>query len=249
MDLDGGRSDSGLYAHDGCLEFFDVAAGAAALLTAGRYVHVVLTRDDSSTVVGYVDGAPQIAFADRQGLAAIGRDDEIRFLMDDQRTKGEEAGGAIARIRLYDGPLGPDQVRAACDELWGSPCGPTEEEYVLRADGICTAAAEGFVSMAAGLETAAPADRAAFEAIVAETSESVLAELLIVPQPLDRRALLEAYHDVLRRQIDLHQRIADALERERMSLASHLTDRVIDLTEEQDRLMPGLSNCPIPLEP
>jgi hypothetical protein len=126
LDFRNGVSDTGLYNLDGCLTFFDEATASRPAIEAGRFVHVVLVRDAGGTVAGYVDGVAQLSFRDRGGLAVIDPDDTIRFFGDDAETRGRESSsGAVARIRIYDGPIGADAVAEACIELLGEVCGPS----------------------------------------------------------------------------------------------------------------------------
>jgi hypothetical protein len=125
LDFEGARSDTGLYSFEGCLSFFDRAQAARSTIEADRFAHVVLTRDVAGTVVGYVDGVTSFSFVDHGELAVIDPDDTLRFFGDDVETRGRESSsGAVARIRLYDGPIGADAVADACVELLGETCEP-----------------------------------------------------------------------------------------------------------------------------
>jgi hypothetical protein len=124
IDFRDGLSDTGLYGLDGCLSFFDEATASRRTIQAGRFVHVVLVRDAATTVTGYVDGVAQLSFPDRGGLAAFASGAALRFFGDDVETGGQESSsGAVALIRVYDGPIGADAVMAACVELLGEVCG------------------------------------------------------------------------------------------------------------------------------
>jgi hypothetical protein len=80
-------------------------------------VQVVLTRDSTDRVVGYVNGVRQFAFADRRGLAEVSRKETLRFFVDDLRTTGEYSSGTVSQIRLFDRSLTANEVALlACTE-------------------------------------------------------------------------------------------------------------------------------------
>lgn len=117
IDFNNATSDCGLYSLDGGLNFFPTPPAFGAPIDADSYVQVVLTRDASGTVVGYANGARQFSFHDTDGIAVIDTNDTVRFFIDDTDTNGEHSGGAVSRIRLYDGPLTGDEVAALAAEL------------------------------------------------------------------------------------------------------------------------------------
>lgn len=118
IDFKDGSDDSGLYVLDGCLTFFPREQDALTSIGADSYVQVVLTRDTSDRVVGYVDGVRQFAFADSRGLAEVNAKKTLRFFVDDHTTTGEHSSGAVSQVRLFDQPLNPSEVAAlACTEL------------------------------------------------------------------------------------------------------------------------------------
>jgi CubicO group peptidase (beta-lactamase class C family) len=117
IDVNDASEDCGLYVLDGGLDFFPIAVGFGAPLEADSYAHVVLTRDATDTVVAYVNGARQFSFLDRGEVAVIGGDETLRFFSDDTVTAQEDSGGAVSRIRLYDGPLSADEVAALAAEF------------------------------------------------------------------------------------------------------------------------------------
>jgi hypothetical protein len=118
IDFKGGSEDSGLYVLDGCLTFFPKEQNALISIRPDSYVQVVLTRDRSGEVVGYVDGVRQFAFDDRRGLAEVNGRKILRFFVDDRTTTGEHSSGAVSQIRLFDRPFTASEVAAlACTEL------------------------------------------------------------------------------------------------------------------------------------
>ena len=117
IDINDASEDCGLYALDGGLAFWPIAGGFGAPLEADSYAHVVLTRDAAGTVVGYANGARQFSFHDTGDVAVLDDSDTLRFFSDDTVTHSEDSGGAVSRIRLYDGSLTADEVAALAAEL------------------------------------------------------------------------------------------------------------------------------------
>jgi uncharacterized repeat protein (TIGR01451 family) len=109
LDFRNGFGEMGLYVRDGRLVFYgdssELAAGSAAPIAANAYAQVVLTRDGSKNVSGYVNGALQFAFVDSQDKAVVSTSNTLRFFRDDNTTQVEHSGGAVARIRIYDDAL------------------------------------------------------------------------------------------------------------------------------------------------
>jgi hypothetical protein len=114
VDFKGGASDLGAYVNYGRLQFYNMASGPSPQIQASNYTQVVLTRDASSNVVGYVDGVQQFSFVDSANMATLSASPlSIRFFKDDG---SEDASGAVARIRLFDKVMPPAQV-ATLDRL------------------------------------------------------------------------------------------------------------------------------------
>lgn len=105
IDFKNASEDGGLYSLDGRLNFYPTEPAVGATIDVDSYVQVVLTRDASPRVVGYVNGVRQFSFCDMGDLAVIDANDTLRFFSDDTVTNSEYSGGAVSRIRLYDGPL------------------------------------------------------------------------------------------------------------------------------------------------
>ena len=118
IDFKDGSNDDGLYVLDGCLNFYPRRPRSSIPIEADSYVQVVLTRDSSARVVGYVDGIRQFVFRDTAALAEIASE-TLRFFVDDSVTGGDEySSGAVSQIRLYDRPLSANEVAAlACAEI------------------------------------------------------------------------------------------------------------------------------------
>ena len=117
VDFSNATEDRGLYSFDGRMEFWPITAGLGAAVEADSYAHVVLTRDANHEVVGYVNGAWQLSFHDTGDLAVIDANDTLRLFSDDTVTPNEDSGGAVSRIRLYDGPLSASDVAALAADL------------------------------------------------------------------------------------------------------------------------------------
>lgn len=110
VDFNNATEDSGLYSLDGRMDFFPITAGSGAVVKADSYARVVLTRDATDNVVAYVNGARQLSFRDTGDIAVIDANDTLRIFSDDTVTTNEDSGGAVSRIRLYDGPLSASDV-------------------------------------------------------------------------------------------------------------------------------------------
>jgi hypothetical protein len=118
LDVKNPPADLGLYALNGALDFYNYPASGPANFPASNYVQVVITRDASSNVVTYLNGAQQFSFVDSGNLATLaGSPQMLRFFKDDTT---EDAPGAIARIRLYDKVMPPTQV-ASLDRATAGP--------------------------------------------------------------------------------------------------------------------------------
>jgi hypothetical protein len=111
IDFKNATSDNGLYVQNGHLYFYPVGYGNPVSIAANTWVQLVLTRDTTGTVTGYVDGVQQFQFSDTSSLAVISGSNALRFFRDDGGS-GESAAGSVARIRLYNGALTASQVSA-----------------------------------------------------------------------------------------------------------------------------------------
>jgi hypothetical protein len=128
-------SDDGLYINDATgLLYFNGVTGATGGTPAvsGTYTQIVLTRDSSTGEVSvYQDGSPAFAFDDSSDEAVLAdsvspsSNAYLTVFKDDGTGVGsslldETTVGDIARLRLYDGVLTPDQV-AALDTVVPEP--------------------------------------------------------------------------------------------------------------------------------
>jgi hypothetical protein len=249
IDFDGGASDRGLYVRDGCLEFFDVAASARPSVAADRYAHVVMTRDGRARVIGYVDGLARLSFVDQGGLASIGGQG-LRFFGDDRVTGGIEApSGSIARVRLYDGPIGPLDARLACGQLLGTSCGPSTAEYVDQVATICReATAEA---------DRVPANLAASSGAAVRASARSIRRARALPPPVGTTAAaIDQLYDLLEPTVGALRELREAevvgdeervrsLERARID-ATHIKDQLV-MSAGRSWLGLVLQSCPIEL--
>ncbi len=125
VDVKNGTADTGLYERDGALDFYSYGSGTLAPIRPDVYALVVLTRSPAGQLVGYVDGVQQFAFDDAAaGDGVISPDAVLRFFRDNETgANSEHSAGAVARLRLWNGPLSPVEV-AALGRGGGAPAGP-----------------------------------------------------------------------------------------------------------------------------
>ena len=115
FDSDPPTRDSGLYVHQGSLNFYDDLASPSGhqetgqSVAAGQYIEVALTRNAPGLVVVYANGAPRISYDDSPNGAAVLLSNAIEFF---KENGDEESAGAVARIRIYDDALSPAEVSA-----------------------------------------------------------------------------------------------------------------------------------------
>jgi hypothetical protein len=248
IDFKKGSSDNGLYSLDGCLNFFDAALASRATIEVDAYVHLVLTRDASARVVGYVDGVRRFSFRDTGELAVIDANDTLLFFRDDSVTASEYSGGALSRIRLYDGSLTWNEVAAlACAQLTGTICELTRAEYIAQADAICKAATDRFDEAVPGLDATDLEVTAAWSLAAARFSEEALAELRALPPPKAHRARLNEFYSLLEQQTDVLRQAAAAASAGDTARVGTLELERIRLTHQKDALEPGLQWCPVSL--
>jgi hypothetical protein len=115
VDFKHGSLDSGLYDYRGQLNLYPDACGteSPAPLVDGVYEMVVLTRDSTGLVTGYVNGVQQFSFSDSSNDAVIDSHNTLRFFRDNTGTAPNEASsGAVARIELFNTALSASDVAA-----------------------------------------------------------------------------------------------------------------------------------------
>ena len=127
LDFKNLSSDAGLYvnAMTGTLAFIDgsgvLQGTGGAAISSLAYSQIVLTRDSSTNLTSvYLNGTLAFSFTDNVGLAVLGDSSMsgnsfLTLFKDDGMGLGgsiltESTQGNIARLRLYDGVLSPDDV-------------------------------------------------------------------------------------------------------------------------------------------
>ena len=109
LDFKAGASNNGLYLYNGALYLNPGVSGPPGAVLASNWVQVVLTRDATKAVVGYVNGVQQFSLTDTADNAVISSANALRFFKDNA-SLSEESSGEVARIRLYSAPMTPAQV-------------------------------------------------------------------------------------------------------------------------------------------
>lgn len=113
FDPSGGNSDSGLYVYFGNLMLYPNQEGTTGAFTEAAWHQVTLTRAGNGEARGYIDGLLQFIVLDGAAAGAVLQPANLlRFLVDDG---GENASGAVARIRLWNTVLPGAQVAALDD--------------------------------------------------------------------------------------------------------------------------------------
>jgi len=116
LDLKTPPGEEGLYILSGSLDFYPYPAEPGGAVVASNYMQMVLTRDESSQIKGYVNGVLQFAVSDTGNYGVIsGPTNRLRFFID---NGAENSAGSVAGIRLYDKVLAPLQI-AGLDRLPG----------------------------------------------------------------------------------------------------------------------------------
>lgn len=114
-DFKGGTSDAGVYFESHLLTFFTPTSFHQGDLSVGtnQYVQVVLRRTAEGSSVqfaGYVNGNFEWNVTDQGAETLLSG---LRLFKDDSPTPGaEDAAGAVARVRLWDGPLNDPEIVA-----------------------------------------------------------------------------------------------------------------------------------------
>jgi len=112
IDFKGGTSDCGLYVVDGAPVIRCGESGTQSMC-ANTWVQVVVTRARNDNFRVYVNGREVLAYVDAADDTTLTAD-ELRFFRDNECTApcGEESGGAVARILIYDNVLRPNFIEA-----------------------------------------------------------------------------------------------------------------------------------------
>ena len=116
VDFKNRAADQGLYLFDDFLRYFgdspEPPYTRARQVAGDELVQIALTRRSSDDLVRvYLNGKQAFAFIDDGGLAEIGTDGVIHFLMDDtQFSSTENPQGVVDRIRIWDTALTDEEI-------------------------------------------------------------------------------------------------------------------------------------------
>lgn len=111
IDFDNLQVEEGLYVDTGYLDVYPLEESDEAVVKDGRWRQIVLTRDGSERVKGYVDGDREVTVDDPTKSQVLGADEFLHFLKDDESTGDEESAGMIARLRIYSDALSDKKIR------------------------------------------------------------------------------------------------------------------------------------------
>ena len=111
-------SDAGLYVVDTQLQFVvipvtgcpgnDCYTSPPLLVTVNTPVKVALSRAASGTIIGYVNGTPELTFTDGGAVGVFdGAGGGANFFVDDTVTSTEDCAGTVRRIRIFDAAVAP----------------------------------------------------------------------------------------------------------------------------------------------
>jgi len=103
--------DTGMYLYDGYPYFYDYEYDYLSFgkMTKNTWFQFVLTRSGTGVLKGYMNGELRFTVDDSANKdGVIGADDVLRFFRDN--SNNEEAGGAVARIRIWDKPLSATKI-------------------------------------------------------------------------------------------------------------------------------------------
>ncbi len=103
-------NDNGLYLYNRRLVWYDSGAnnGMPRTVAPKKYVEVAFTRNAAGKIHVYVNGQPDITYADGDEQAVI-QNHLLRFFVDNSNS--EESKGAVSRIRLYNDALAAKRVK------------------------------------------------------------------------------------------------------------------------------------------
>ncbi len=127
MDMSSRAGDRGLYFLDGQLQFFPSPVGPTRV-APNEWVEVAMTRDSAGVVNWYVNGAFEATRSDTSAPYYAKLTDSVNFFLDDLQVPGEMSGGAVARIRVFEGIL-------TADEVANLPSGPVDSDGDEVVDG------------------------------------------------------------------------------------------------------------------
>ncbi len=102
-------NDNGLYLYNDYLVWYDGVGndGTPGTVAPKKYVEVAFTRNAAGKIRAYVNGQPDISYADADQQAVI-QNHLLRFFVDN--SNNESSRGGVSRIRLYDDALNAKRV-------------------------------------------------------------------------------------------------------------------------------------------
>jgi hypothetical protein len=114
LDFKNGASDSGLYSFAATLSFLPTIFGSSSVFSTTDFATILVTRDGGTNeLTGYANGTPQFSIADAGGLGIFSTPAaRMVFFRDDNVFPGEEAGGSVRLIRIFDEGLSAAEVAA-----------------------------------------------------------------------------------------------------------------------------------------
>jgi hypothetical protein len=105
-------ADAGLYWADSALTFYPAVTGPSGVHTAGQFEQVAFV-DNHGSLSGYVNGALQFTTTFDASVSSAGL---MQFFRDDGNggidAFGENSGGEVAHIQIYDTALTADEIGA-----------------------------------------------------------------------------------------------------------------------------------------
>lgn len=102
-------SDNGLYTYQNNLQMYTQNVGTSNLAQPNTWFRLFLTRDSlTDSMKGYINGNLEINFKDNLHAGIF--DSDLILFKDDLIVPGEEAGGTIDFVRIYDEPLTAIQI-------------------------------------------------------------------------------------------------------------------------------------------
>lgn len=130
VDFKARTSDDGFYVLSGNLNFYPVDTGTA-VINAGQWAQLTLTRDAAGLTSGYVNGVQQWQFNDSVTARATFSEPSgiAHFFMDDLAVPGEASGGRVDYIAIYDTALSAAEVSQITTV-------PEPESYALMLAGL-----------------------------------------------------------------------------------------------------------------
>ncbi len=156
MDFKTPGANEGLYLFNG-QPYFYPAAPQGDVIDPGAWAQLVITRDRNRNVTIYMNGTQASTFKDTAGYTTVDPGDTLRFFKDEG---SQDAAGAVARIRLFNGPLTAQEVKAldraasTVPSCAGDPdtiCGTTGDDTIQGTNGDDTiVAGEGDNTIIAG---------------------------------------------------------------------------------------------------